>query len=311
MSAAPNLLAAFIRFIAYAPFSVVPVLTWAVFAAVALSLYFYYKPLALDYIFTPVALAFVIYTAYKRDGWAGSAGAALGVALIPLLDWAGILADASQLFWSVLTYLVAALWQFTMAWAVWIFVAGLFAGLLPFVSIIFGVVSGLLTGFAMSGVSLYISYVTNAAKRFIHKMTHRLPPGAAALTALPTAALIMAIEVALAFIILILAVAFAAGFLIGSLIGSTIFLVKIAGDGAAYLIGLVISQFWHRIELDAFSPAAWMAAVVAYFANAGTPAMLMALSTASLLSTRRGHSAYTWMAVALSAHSFLAWIGAV
>jgi hypothetical protein len=73
----------------------------------------------------------------------------------------------------------------------------------------------------------------------------------------------------------------------------------------SYLIGLILSQFWHRIEMDAFSPAAWVAAVVAYFAGAGTPAMLMALSTALLLSSRRGHSAYTWIAVALSAHSFL------
>ena len=311
MSAAPNLLAAFIRFVAYAPFSIVPVLTWSVFTAVALSLYFYYKPLALDYIFTPVAIAFIIHAAYKRDGWAGLAGAALGVALIPLLDWAGILADASQLFWSVLTYLVAALWQFITAWALWVFLAGLLAGLLPFVSVLFGVVSGLLTGFAVSGVSLYISYVTNTTKRLIHKMTHRLPPGAAALTALPAAALIMSIEVAVAFIILIFAAVFAVGFLIGALIGSASFPVKIAGDGAAYLIGLILSQFWHRIEGEAFSPAAWLATVLAYLANAGTPAMLMALSTALLLSTRRGHSAYTWIAVALSAHSFLAWIRAV
>jgi hypothetical protein len=308
---APDLLSALIRFIAYAPISIVPVLTWSVFTAVALSLYFYYKPMALDYIFTPVALAFIIYTAYRRDSWAGAAGAALGVALISLLNWTGILADASQLFWQVLTYLVAALWKFIAAWSLWIFLAGLLAGLLPFVSILFGVVSGLLTGFAISGVSLYISYVTNSAKRFIHRMTHRLPPGAMALTALPTASLIMAIEVAFAFIILIFAAVFAVGFLLGSLIGSALFPVKIAADGASYLVGLIISQFWHRIELDAFSPAAWLAAVVAYFADAGTPAMLMAVSTAALLSARRGYSAYTWIAVALSSHSFLTWIGAV
>jgi hypothetical protein len=280
-------------------------LTWSVFTAVALSLYFYYKPMALDYIFTPVALAFIIYTAYKRDKWGGVAGAALGVALIPALNWAGILADASQLFWGVLTYLVAALWQFIMAWSVWIFAAGLMAGLMPFVSVLFGIVSGLLTGFAVSGVSLYISYVTNSAKRFIHKITHVLPPGAAALTALPTAALIMAVEVALALIILVFAAVFAVGFIIGSIIGSALLPFKIAGDGVSYLIGLILSQFWHRIEMDAFSPAAWVATAVAYFAGAGTPAMLMALSTALLLSLRRGHSAYTWIAVALSVHSFL------
>ena len=305
MSAAPDLLAAFIRFIAYAPISVVPVLTWSVFTAVALSLYFYYKPMALDYIFTPVALAFIIYTAYKRDKWGGVSGAALGVALIPMLNWAGILADASQLFWGVLTYLVAALWRFIMAWSAWIFAAGLMAGLMPFVSVIFGIVSGLLTGFAVSGVSLYISYVTNSAKRFIHKITHNLPPGAAALTALPTAALIMAVEVALALIVLVFAAVFAVGFIIGSIIGSAVIPIKIAGDGVSYLIGLILSQFWHRIEMDAFSPAAWAATAVAYLFGAGTPAMLMALSAALLLSSRRGHSAYTWIAVALSVHSFL------
>jgi hypothetical protein len=311
MSAAPNLLDALLRFVAYAPLSVVPVLTWSVFTAVALSLYFYYTPMALDYIFTPIALAFIIYTAYKRDGWGGAAGAALGAVLIPAMNWAGILADASQLFWQVLTYLVASLWQFIMAWSSFIFLAGLFAGLLPFVSVLFGVVSGLLTGFAVSGVSLYIGYVTNAAKRFIHKMTHRLPPGAMALAALPTASLIMAIEVSLALIILLFAAVFAIGFIIGSLIGSVFMPIKVAADGVSYLIGLILSQFWHRIEGEAFSPAAWFATVVAYLAHAGTPAMLMAISTALLLSSRYGYSAYTWIAVALSAHSFLSWIGLI
>jgi hypothetical protein len=311
MSAAPNLLEALLRFIAYAPASIIPVLTWSVFAAVALSLYFYYKPMALDYIFTPIALAFIIYSAYRRDRWGGAAGVALGIVLIPMLNWAGILADTSQLFWSVLTYLVASLLQFTIAYSLWIFIAGLFAGLMPFVSVVFGVVSGLLTGFAISGVSLYISYVTNTVKRFIHKMTHQLPPGAMALTALPAASLIMAIEVSFAFIVLFFALIFAVGFLIGSLLGSSFIPLKIATDGVSYLIGLVISQFWHRVELDAFSPAAWFATVIAYLTKAGTPAMLMAISVALLLSTRRGHGAYTWIAVALSVHSFFAWIGLI
>jgi len=311
MSAAPNLLDALIRFIAYAPVSVVPVLTWSVFMAVALSLYFYYTPMALDYIFTPIAIAFIMYSAYRRDGWGGVAGAALGIVMIPLLNWAGILADASQLFWGTLTYLMASLSSFVIAWSMLIFLAGLFAGLMPFVSVVFAVVSGLLTGFAVSGVSLYISYVTNATKRFVHKLTHQLPPGAVALTALPTASLIMAIEVALALIILVFAVVFVIGFIIGSLIGSMLIPIKIAADGVSYLIGLVLSQFWHRIELEAFSPAAWLAAAVAYVAKAGTPAMLMAVSVALLLSSRRGYSAYTWIAVALSVHAYFAAIGAV
>jgi hypothetical protein len=311
MSAAPNLLAAFIRFIAYVPVSVVPVLTWSVFTAVALSLYFYYKPMAVDYMFTPLAAAYIMYNAYKRDRWGGLAGAALGVVLIPALSWAGVFADATQFFWSVLTYLLSALWQFVVAWAVYLFIAGLLAGLVPFASVVFGIISGIITGFAVSGVSLYISYVTNTAKRFIHKMTHRLPPGAMALVALPTASFAMAVEVALALIILAFAAVFSIGFLMGSLIGSALFPMKIAGDGISYLIGLILSQFWHKIELEAFSPAAWFATVVAYLANAGTPAAVMALATASLLSTRRGHAAYTWIAVALSAHSFLALLGLV
>ncbi|MFZ8809331.1 MAG: hypothetical protein ACO2PN_14655 [Pyrobaculum sp.] len=281
------------------------------FTAVALSLYFYYTPFALDYIFTPIAIAFIIFSAYRRDGWAGVAGAAVGVLLIPVLDWTGILADVSQFFWSVLTYLVASLWQFIGVWALYIFTAGLFAGIMPFVSIVLGVLSGLITGFAISGVSLYITYVTNSAKRFIHKVTHRLPPGAMALTALPTASLVMAVEVAIVLVILIFAATFATGFIVGSLLGSTIFPIKIVGDGVSYLIGLVISQFWHRIELDAFSPAAWFATLIAYYTKVGTPAMLMAIATATLLSTRRGHSAYTWMAVALSVHAYLAWVGTV
>jgi hypothetical protein len=311
MSAAPDILASLIRFVAYAPFSVVPVVTWSVFTAVALSLYFYYTPMALDYIFTPIALAFIIYYAFRRDSWAGVAGSLVGILLIPVLNWAGILADASQFFWQILTYLVAALWQFTMGWAVWVFVAGLFTGLVPFVSVIFGIVAGLLTGLAISGVSLYIMFVTNSVKRFIHRVTYRLPPGATALIAIPTSALVMAIEVALAFIIIILAVVFAVGFIIGSLLGSVFIPVKVAADGVSYLIGLILSRFWHYAEGDAFSPAAWMATVIAYVAKAATPAMLMAISTAMLLTPRYGGSSYTWMAVALSVHSFIAWIGLV
>jgi hypothetical protein len=307
MSAAPNLLAAFVRFIAYAPFSVVPVLSWSVFTAVALSLYFYYKPLALDYIFTPVTLAFIIYTAYKRDSWAGVAGSVLGITLIPALDWTHILADASQFFWQVLTYLVASLWQFIVGWGIWVFFAGLLAGLVPFISILFGILAGLMLGLALSGISMYIAFVTNSVKRFIHRVTFRLPPGAAALIALPTSALVMAIEVAFALIIMALAVAFSLGFLVGSLLGSTLFPAKVAADGVSYLAGLIISKFWHRAEGAAFSPAAWMATLAAYYAGAGTPAALMAISTAMLLTLRYGRNAYTWMAVALSVHSFLVW----
>jgi hypothetical protein len=308
MSAAPDILASFIKFIAYAPLSVVPVLTWSVFTAVALSLYFYYKPMALDYIFTPITLAFIMYSAFKRDGWGGVAGASLGVLLIPLLNWAGILADASQFFWQVLTYLVASLWRLILFWATWTFITGFVLGLMPFLSVVVGVIAGLMTGLAISGVSMYIAFVTNSIKRFIHRITFRMPPGVTALVALPTAALVMAIEVALAIMITVLALAFSIGFLLASLF---LWPVKSFADGAAYLIGLVISQFWHRIEGDAFSPAAWLATAIAYFAKAGTPAMLMAIATAMLLTPRYGKSAYTWMAVALSVHAYFAWVGIV
>jgi len=311
MSAAPDILAALIRFIAYAPFSVVPVLTWSVFMAVALSLYFYYKPMPLDYIFTPITIAFIMYYGYKRDGWAGVAGAALGVALIPILNFEGILADATMLFWQVVLYMLAALWQFIMAWATPIFIAGILAGLLPFVSILFGIIAGLVVGFAISGVSMYISYITSSVKRMIHRLTGRLPPGVQALTALPTAALVMGLEVSFVMVILFFAIIFVIGYLVGSAILSTFIPFKIAGDGASFVIGLLLSKFWHNMQIEAFSPAAFMAVVVAYLANAGTPAMLMATSTALLLTPRYGRVAYTWMAVALAAHAFLSMVGLI
>ncbi len=305
MSAPPNLLAAFIKFLAYVPFSLLPVLSWSVFMAVDLSLYFYYEPKVLDYIFTPIAVAYIMYAAYKADRWGGLAGAALGVVLIPVFNWAGILADVSQFFWSVLGYLVGALMNFVFAWILWMFVAGLFAGLMPFISIVFGVVAGLMTGFAISGVSMYITFITSSVRKLVHKLTERLPPGAMALTALPTAALVMAVEVALVMVILTFALIFAIGFLIGSMIGSFYFPVKLAGDGTAFLIGLVISKFWHRLEIEAFSPAAWAAVLVAYAAGVGTPAMVMALAVPMLLSNLYGYKAYTWIAVALSVHAYI------
>jgi hypothetical protein len=310
MSAAPNFLEALLRFVAYTPFSVVPVLTWSVFTAVMLSLYFYYEPKALDYIFTPMAMAYVMYAAYKRDRWGGLAGAALGVVMIPMFNWSGILADASQLFWMMLVYLVDALKTFIMAWAPLVFIAGFFAGLMPFVSIIFGVVAGLVLGFAISGTSMYITFISSSARKIIHKTTQMLPPGAMALTALPTAALVMAVEVALVIVIIAFAVIFALGFLLGSVAGSILFPIKLAGDGISFLVGLVISKFFHSIQLEAFSPAAWVATVLAYVAGAGTPAMVMALSVPTLLSNIYGYRAYTWMAVALSVHAYLVSIGA-
>jgi len=306
-----NLLDALLRFVAYAPFSVVPVLTWSVFVAVMLSLYFYYEPKPLDYIFTPIAVAYVMYAAYKRDRWGGLAGAALGVAVLPLLNWAGILADASQFFWRVLEYMVGALQIFIMAWAPLIFIAGFFAGLAPFVSIVFGLVAGLITGFVLSGVSMYITYITSSVKKFVHKATESLPPGAMALTSLPTAALVMAVEVALVIIVMVLTVVFVLGYLLGSFLGSFFFPAKLAADGVAYAIGLLLSKFWHSMQVEAFSPAAWVAVVLAYVAGAGTPAMIMALSVPTLLSSLYGYKAYTWIAVALSVHAYFAAIGAV
>jgi hypothetical protein len=277
-----------------------------VFTAVAFSLYFYYRPMPLDYIVTPITAAFIIYSAYRRDGWPGVAGAALGILLIFVLNWVGILADASNIFWGVLAYLVEKLWNFIMGWALFMFVAGVLAGLAPFVSIIFGLVAGLVTGLSLSGVSMYISFITNNIKRFIHRMTFRLPPGAMALIALPTASLVMAIEVALAILIMSLVGVFVAGYLIGSAVGHAFMWYMAPANGLAYLIGLVLTQFWHRIEGDAFSPVAWFAAVMALRSGVGTPAMLMAMATAMLLTPRYGKSAYTWMAVALSVHALYA-----
>ena len=305
MSAAPDILAAFIRFIAYAPFSIAPVLTWSVFMAVALSLYFYYKPMPLDYIFTPITIAFIMYYSYKRDGWAGVAGSALGVGLIPLLNFEGIMADASMLFWQVIQYLLGSLLRFMLAWARPIFFAGIFAGLMPFLGIVLGMIAGLIIGFALSGVSTYIAFITSSVKKMIHRLTGRLPPGAQALTALPTAALVMAMEVSLATMVLFFAIVFTLGFLIGTIIGKIFFEVTVVSNTASLIIGLLFSKFWHNMQIETFSPALFVAVVLAYLTKAGTPAMIMAASTALLLTPRYGRIAYTWMAVALATHSFL------
>jgi hypothetical protein len=118
----------------------------------------------------------------------------------------------------------------------------------------------------------------------------------------------MAVEVALVFVITIFAVIFALGFILGSFIGSIYFPVKLAGDGVAFLAGLVISKFWHNMQLEAFSPAAWIAVVLAYLTGVGTPALVLALSVPTLLSSLYGYKAYTWIAVALSVHAYLAYI---
>jgi hypothetical protein len=62
---------------------------------------------------------------------------------------------------------------------------------------------------------------------------------------------------------------------------------------------------------ETFSPVAWAAVVVAYYAGVGTPALVLALATPTLLSSLYGYKAYTWMAVALSVHAFLVSVHAV
>jgi hypothetical protein len=309
MPEAPNLLAAAARFAAHVPASVVPGATWAVFTAVALCLYHYYAPLPLDLAATPAAVAFIAWHAYRRDRWVGVAGAAAGAALVPALSWAGILGDVSQFFWQSFWYFFWPVVRLALWWSAWALAAGFLMGLLPFVSTVLGVAAGLLMGLAISGCSAYVRYVTGSVRRMAHRATHALPPGAMALAALPVAALAAAVELALLAAVAILAGAFIVGYFLGSYAGSALIPVKVAADGVAFAVGLIVSHFWHQMDADALSPPALIGVIAARMAGVATPALAMALSVASLLSARQGHRAYTWIAVALAAHSFLAAVG--
>jgi len=72
-----------------------------------------------------------------------------------------------------------------------------------------------------------------------------------------------------------------------------------------------MARAWHRLEGTIVSPAVMFGATVAYVAEFLSPASVLTLAMSLLLSRRRGHEAYTWIAVALMAYAFYFLIGLV
>jgi len=302
-----NVILSLVKYIAQIPFSIVPVATWAVFALVMLSLYQYYPVAGIDYIVLPVALGFVFMTAYRRDRWAGVAGVAAGIALLAVFDMLNIVVSAADIFWQIVFQpLASVLIYIISASAAYLFILFIIM-LIPIVNIIIGLIAGVLAGLLISGSSMLASYINSSLVRFIHKMVHNLPPGAMALAALPAAATAGALQTMLMIMLAGLAFALTIVTLLAAAIGSLIFGFNIVAS-LAFAIGMIITTFWHKLDYDIMSPAVIAAVVVATFSGFATPATLMAISVALLLSTRRGHKAYMWIASALIVHSIIVYL---
>ena len=310
-----------LMFVAMVPAAVFPVLTWTVYGAVATSLYSLWRPGTLDYVLAPIALAYIAVEAFRRDRWAGLAGLAAGAAYGMIAsDFARMIVwDALYAFFVFLVQLFIAVENYLWAWGLILFMMGVQAGYLLLISIFLAFGAGLFTGFLLSGLSAYVSYLTGTARLLLHGLARRLPPGAMALAALPVAAFTAATEVLAAMVTLYLAFMLTFGFFIGVFIGTItllvgffffffgfffalLFLGKPATDVGAYIVGILISKFWHRLEHPVLSPAVLLAVILAYATKVASPALLMVASYALLLSRRRGHEAYTWIATALTAH---------
>jgi len=178
----------------------------------------------------------------------------------------------------------------------------------------------------LNGFSMYVSFVTSTSRQIIHRVLHNLPPGVMALAALPVSTFFAAAEVFVAFSLVFLVANFALGFftaslMIAVLLGLTpifffpglgaIGAAKVAGDVGAYIVGTLMARAWHRLEGTIVSPSVMFGATVAYAAGFLSPAGILTLAMALLLSRRRGHEAYTWIAVALMAYAFYFLIGLV
>jgi len=313
-----------IRYVALFPVALIPGLSWAVFGAMATSLFAYFKPVGADYVFTPIALAYIYWTAYRRDGWGGLisavGGSMLGLAGAPIAGpvLVEVLASAIFVFWYALIVIFDTALDFINAVAMFAFWAGLSAGLIFVLSILLGLLAGFVAGMLLNGYSMYVSFVTSASRQLIHKMLHNLPPGVMALAALPVSTFFAATEVFVALSLLFIAANYSLGFLAGSYLlsvqwaivfffipgVSVIGAIKAATDVGAHIIGMLMSRAWHRLEGSAVSPGVMFAAMVAYAAKFLSPASTFALAYALLLSRRRGHEAYTWLAASLMASAF-------
>jgi len=320
-----------VRYVTLFPVALIPALTWAVYGLVATSLFVYYRPVGADYVFVPIALMYIYYSAYRRDGWGGLA-AAVGGSLLGLIGapiakvtLAEVLAGAAFVFLYAIIALFNAALNFISMWSMYAFWIGFSVGSLLFVSFLFGFLAGFIAGMLLNGYSMYASFVTSASRQIIHKALHGLPPGVMALAALPASTFFAAAEVFVALSLIFLVGNYALGFLAGSMMTaiewslltlffpglSAIGAAKVAADAGAYVIGMMMARAWHRLEGSIASPSVMFGAMVAYAAGFLSPAGTMALAFALLLSRRRGHEAYTWIAVALIANAFFYLLGLV
>ena len=321
-----------LRYVTLFPVALIPALSWAVFGLLSTSLFIYYKPVGADYVFTPLALAYIYWTAYRRDSWGGLVSAVAG-SLLPLVgapfvgtQLAEVMSGAIFLFWYTIITFFSIAGNFLSAWALYAFWAGYTSGLFFVVSILYGFVAGFLGGLLLNGFSMYVSFVTSTSRQIIHRVLHSLPPGVMALAALPVSTFFAAAEVFVAFGLVFLVANYAIGFFTASFmiavtLGSipTLFFpglgaigaAKVSADVGSYLVGMMMARAWHRLEGTIVSPAVMFGATVAYVAEFLSPASVLTLAMSLLLSRRRGHEAYTWIAVALMAYAFYFLIGLV
>ena len=321
-----------LRYVALFPVALIPALSWAVFGLMATSLFIYYPPVGADYVFVPIALVYIYMVAYRRDGWGGLvsavAGSLLGLGGASIIgrELAEVLSGAISVFWYTIITLFDIAGRFLSSWAMYAFWAGYTVGVFLVVSILLGFVAGFISGMLLSGYSMYVSFVTSTSRQIIHRILHGLPPGVMALAALPVSTFFAATEVFVAFSLVFLVANYALGFFAASLLIAinlglipTLFFpglgaigaAKVAADVGSYIVGMLMARAWHRLEDTIVSPSAMFGAAVAYAAGFLSPAGTMTLAFALLLARRRGHAAYTWIAVAMMAYAFFFLIGLV
>jgi hypothetical protein len=306
------------KYAAYYPVAFIPVLTWTVYVIVALSGYFILHEAGtpalrpMDYIIVSIAVAFFTFKAYESDRWAGVVGAALGLALFGasnFIDVSYLFSSALSIFLSAASVLLSSIADTVIAVFVYAFFAGIAFTMIPVFGTVAALVAGLVIGLLASALSTYYEFVARAISQSIHKVFHRLPPGAMALAALAASMVNAAIEVVIFILYLALTLGISIGIILGSLILKILLLPLGITVPVAYITGLVLSFFLHRTYSE--TPLIIIAALSMLVADAigiASAASSLTLAYMMLLSKRRGHRAYTFIAASVFAISYLAYV---
>jgi hypothetical protein len=288
------------------PLAVVPVVTWSVFAYIAFKEIATARPL--DYIIYAAAAVGVVAGAWRRDRYAGVLGVLAGIAgayAISGYDPSSLFVKAADAVSTYATHQLKGLMLTIMTLA--------FVGtLIPGVGIVIAFILGFILGIIGGGITRIADMVHDIVGRNLHRLFSEGPPGVMALTAAPIAAVYFMIEL-MPFAFWIWAtIMIAIGIVMGVAVIAALFgplgWINIAAP-VAFASALVLAHQMVRGVWAAYSSIATaMAYIIADVFGLASWGSLLAGAYSLLVSRRRGHVAYSYIAGAYTAATMSQWL---